>query len=110
MPVQSSLAKHRRPLATAAVAAGALLAVGFLPSANATPNDAGDGTSSHTASHRMESGTASQNSAGESDSFDSTPYVLCGIGAAGLGGLLTARAQRCEFGTTGSTGTPEALS
>ncbi|SES18099.1 hypothetical protein SAMN05421870_11117 [Streptomyces qinglanensis] len=33
----SKLSVHRRPLATAAAAGGVLLALGFVPTANATP-------------------------------------------------------------------------
>ncbi|WP_208878949.1 hypothetical protein [Streptomyces armeniacus] len=122
MPIPPTATAHRRPLATAVVAAGALLAVWFLPSANTSSDMASTGAvnSAHAApgnGHSAHSGQSPDNSgtsveaesqdgkqpraSGEADEdTGSTPYVLggVGVGAAGLG-LLAARAVRRDRGT-----------
>ncbi|MGW7352608.1 hypothetical protein [Streptomyces sp. NPDC054784] len=47
MPIPPTAAAHRRPLATAVVAAGALFAVAFLPSADTSPDVNSTGTTHH---------------------------------------------------------------
>lgn len=95
MPVPSTASVPRRPLATAAVAAGALCAVWFMPSANASPDGgAGSGPGTGTQAHSTRS--AETQAAEEDGGADSTPYVLggIGVGVAGLGGLLAVGAVR----------------
>jgi hypothetical protein len=102
LPIMSDLSAHRRPLATAAAAAGMLFALGFVPSAQASPESAPDtGDTLRTASAAAAPAetvrttadpgvTAGPRLREEADS-DPTPYVLGALGVAGAGGLLAAR-------------------
>lgn len=96
MPALSTASAHRRPLATAAVAAGALCAVWFMPSANASP-DGGAGTSPGSTGTQAHAERSAETRASQDDGDGgSTPYVLggIGVGAVGIGSLLAAEAVR----------------
>lgn len=102
----STLAAHRRPLATAAAAGGLLFALWFVPSANANPEEPDRGRHSSpgisqaentardaegSADGPAEHGARAQ--LAETGSFDSTPFVVGGLGFVGVGGVVLVRAQ-----------------
>lgn len=104
MPVSSAMSAHRRPLATAAAAAGVLFALGFIPSAQASPGSgpesaAGADPVTRTATTAEEvrqdadPGAVAGPRLNPDSDGDSTPYVLGAVGLAGAGGLLAARAR-----------------
>ncbi|MCF6522077.1 hypothetical protein HOY81_03040 [Streptomyces sp. JJ36] len=94
------MSAHRRPLATAGAAAGVLFALWFVPSANASPDTApaaATAPAQHAADH-ADAGRPAERQAlpelrGARDT-DGTVYVIGGLGAAGVGALLAARAAR----------------
>ncbi|MDJ1134013.1 LPXTG cell wall anchor domain-containing protein [Streptomyces iconiensis] len=93
----STLSAHRRPLATAAAAGGLLFALWFVPSAHADPEEdpGGTGTSAPGVSQHenaAERGTHAQ--LAETGSFDSTPFVVGGLGFVGIGGAVLVQGQR----------------
>lgn len=98
MPTFSISASHRRPLATAAAAAGLLFALWFVPSANASPDDADSAgraaSRSAPAAHATEVRTAESTEARHEESFDVVPYLAGGAGLLGAGGLLAFRLAR----------------
>ncbi|MGK5448051.1 hypothetical protein [Streptomyces radiopugnans] len=102
---------HRRPLVTAAVAGGLLCGLWFVPSANAT----GDGEPAAAASRaqagaQVQTQTQSQPQAGsggevllaDTGSFDTTPYLVGGLGFLGAGAALLVNA-RVRAGREGLT-------
>ncbi|MFH0242617.1 hypothetical protein ACGRHY_09280 [Streptomyces sp. HK10] len=95
---------HRRPLVTAAVAGGLLCGLWFVPSANAT----GDGEPAGTAASRAQAGAQVQTGSGgelllaDTGSFDSTPYLVGGLGFLGAGAALLVNA-RLRSGREGLT-------
>ncbi|WP_410536827.1 hypothetical protein [Streptomyces sp. KL2] len=97
---------HRRPLVTAAVAGGLLCGLWFVPSANAT----GDGEPAGAAASRAQAGAQVQtrtDSGGEvlladTGSFDTTPYLVGGLGFLGAGAVLLVNA-RVRAGREGLT-------
>ncbi|MFP8961917.1 hypothetical protein ACLIYP_15375 [Streptomyces nanhaiensis] len=101
---------HRRPLVTAAVAGGLLCGLWFVPSANAT----GDGEPTGAAASRAQAGaqvqTQTQTQAGsggevllaDTGSFDTTPYLVGGLGFLGAGAALLVNA-RVRAGREGLT-------
>ncbi|SEQ67848.1 hypothetical protein [Streptomyces radiopugnans] len=100
---------HRRPLVTAAVAGGLLCGLWFVPSANAT----GDGEPAAAAS-RAQAGAQVQTQAqtqtgsggevllADTGSFDTTPYLVGGLGFLGAGAALLVSA-RVRAGREGLT-------
>ncbi|CAL9509870.1 hypothetical protein SUDANB106_03639 [Streptomyces sp. enrichment culture] len=102
---------HRRPLVTAAVAGGLLCGLWFVPSANAT----GDGEPAAAAS-RAQAGAQVQTQAqaqsqtgsggevllADTGSFDTTPYLVGGLGFLGAGAALLVNA-RVRAGREGLT-------
>lgn len=108
MPVLSNLSAHRRPLATAAAAAGVLFALGFVPSAQASVEPvvtAGEAVRAASSASAASAGSVDAVRAAadpglvagprvhEDAGSDSVPYVLGAVGLAGAGGLLAARAR-----------------
>ncbi|GAA3621244.1 hypothetical protein ACG5V6_05540 [Streptomyces chitinivorans] len=97
---------HRRPLVTAAVAGGLLCGLWFVPSANAT----GDGEPAGTTAPRTQVQTQSQDRTGsggevvlaDTGTFDSTPYLVGGLGFLGAGAALLVNA-RVRAGREGFT-------
>lgn len=101
---------HRRPLVTAAVAGGLLCGLWFVPSANAT----GDGEPAGSAASQVQAGTQTDaqdrpraGSEGEvvladTGTFDSTPYLVGGLGFLGAGVALLVNA-RVRTGREGLT-------
>lgn len=91
----STLSAHRRPLATAAAAGGVLLALWFIPSAHANPDEPGRSERSSQGVSQTgssaEDGTRTQ--LAETGTFDSTPFVIGGLGFVGVGGAVLAHAQ-----------------
>jgi hypothetical protein len=94
MPVMSTVSVRRRPLATAAAAAGVLFALGFVPSAQASPEPQHAAAAAEpevraaadpgaVAGPRLHPGTEPH----------SAPYVLGAVGLVGAGGLLAARVR-----------------
>lgn len=105
MPVMSNLSAHRRPLATAAAAAGVLFALGFVPSAQASPDPvpapeeaarAASSVSADAVRTAADPGLIAGPRLHEDAGFDTAPYVLGGVGLAGAGGLLAARARHAR--------------
>lgn len=107
----STLSAHRRPLATAAAAAGALIALWFVPTAHATPDEpehpsrdgvsTADETSDASDTKADNSGATPQGAQlAETGGFDSTPLVAGGLGSLGVGGTLIVLAQRRSRGGT----------
>ncbi|GAA2452928.1 hypothetical protein [Streptomyces macrosporus] len=89
---------HRRPLATAAVAGGLLFGLWFVPSANATGEDAVRPDASRTQVQEetrvtSEGGSADGVELADTGSFDTTPYVVGGLGFLGAGAALLAHAH-----------------
>lgn len=89
---------HRRPLVTAAVAGGLLCGLWFVPSANAT----GESAAVRSEVSRVQAQGGTQTFGGEpvdgveladTGSFDSTPYVVGGLGFLGAGAALLAHAR-----------------
>ncbi|WP_101256378.1 hypothetical protein [Streptomyces barkulensis] len=105
---------HRRPLVTAAVAGGLLCGLWFVPSANAT----GDGEPAGSAASQAQAGARTDAQAGAQDrpragsegevvladtgTFDSTPYLVGGLGFLGAGVALLVNA-RVRTGREGLT-------
>ncbi|EST23722.1 hypothetical protein N566_25445, partial [Streptomycetaceae bacterium MP113-05] len=84
---------RRRPLATAAAAAGLLFALGFVPSAQASPEPAPPEASVPAVPMHAAAGPRFADGSGHQDTgTDPAPYVLGVAGLAGAGGLLAARA------------------
>ncbi|MDT0380928.1 hypothetical protein RM572_19420 [Streptomyces sp. DSM 42041] len=96
MPVLSTVSAHRRPLATAAAAAGLLFALGFVPSAQAS-SEPPAGEQMRTAAAEVQAAADPGAVAGPrlhpDSGADTTPYVLGAVGLAGAGGLLAARTR-----------------
>ena len=99
----SDLSTHRRPLATAAAAAGVLFALGFVPSAQASPEpDPGAGDAARTTSTvspvavrtAADPGVMAGPRLHEDTGFEPAPYVLGAVGLAGTGALLATRTRR----------------
>lgn len=99
--MMSDLSAHRRPLATAAAAAGLLFALGFVPSAQASPETVPGAGGTPASASLTSSGTRTTADAGmaaesrvrEDAGTDLTPYVLGAVGLAGAGGLLATRTR-----------------
>ncbi|MGY1454465.1 hypothetical protein [Streptomyces sp. SS8] len=99
---------HRRPLVTAAVAGGLLCGLWFVPSANAT----GDGEPAGTTAPRTQvqtqprtqtlTGSGGEVVLADTGTFDSTPYLVGGLGFLGAGAALLVNA-RVRAGREGLT-------
>ncbi|MFP8887557.1 MULTISPECIES: hypothetical protein [Streptomyces] len=109
---------HRRPLVTAAVAGGLLCGLWFVPSANATGDGEPAGTAASQTQTGTQTGTQTDAQAGAQDrpragsggevlladtgSFDTTPYLVGGLGFLGAGAALLVNA-RVRTGREGLT-------
>ncbi|MCG3042532.1 hypothetical protein L7D48_18470 [Streptomyces sp. S1A] len=101
---------HRRPLVTAAVAGGLLCGLWFVPSANATGDGEPAGTTAPRTQVQTQSQTQSQDRTGsggevvlaDTGTFDSTPYLVGGLGFLGAGAALLVNA-RVRAGREGFT-------
>lgn len=117
MPDMSTVSAHRRPLVTAAAAAGVLVGLWFVPSASASPEPRSDvritGAADRSA-HGPRQGSGADSARGAApdaaqgpehnaltrlrDTGDSvgTPYLLGGAGLLSVGGVVAVRAVRRE--------------
>lgn len=95
MPVISTVSARRRSLATAAAAAGLLFALGFVPSAQASPEPPSPQASAATVQMRAaaDPGVLAGPRLHPDTGTNAAPYVLGVVGLAGAGGLLAARAR-----------------
>ncbi|MCI0386637.1 hypothetical protein [Streptomyces sp. CNQ085] len=97
---------HRRPLVTAAVAGGLLCGLWFVPSANATgegePAGAPVSRAQAGAQARTQTGSGGEVLLADTGSFDTTPYLVGGLGFLGAGAalLVNARARAGREGLT----------